>query len=222
MKEIIGFVTIGQSPRQDIISEISDILGPEIVIIERGALDGLREEEIKKLKPGPGDFSLITRLRDGSSVAVGKKKIFPLLKRQVKNLEEESVRLIALLCTDEFPALESHRLLLHPSRLLFASVVSVIKKGKVGIFVPLEEQKGETIKKWKKTGLSVVVEALNPYQESPEGRRVIERMGEENVDLIVLDCLGYSLRWKTALKKEIGKPVLLARTVLARTIREMV
>lgn len=221
MKEIIGFVTIGQSPRQDIISEISGILGPGIAILERGALDGLREKEIGKLKPEPGDFSLITRLRDGSSVVVGKKKILPLLKRQIKSLEEESVRLIALLCTDEFPMLESHRILLQPSRLLFSSVVSIIKKGKVGIFVPLEEQKSETIKKWKKTGLSVVVEALNPYQESPEGRRGIERMRGESVDLIVLDCIGYSMRTKSALRKEIGKPILLARTVMARTIREL-
>lgn len=221
MKEIIGFVTIGQSPRQDIISEISGMLGPGIAILERGALDGLRQEKIRKLKPERGDFSLITRLRDGSSVVVGKKKILPLLQRQIKSLEEEPVRLIALLCTDEFPTLESHRVLLRPSRLLFSSVVSIIKKGKVGIFVPLEEQKGKTIKKWKKTGLSVVIEALNPYQESPEGRRGIERMRDENVDLIVLDCIGYSLRTKSALKKEIGKPVLLPRTVLARAIKEL-
>ncbi len=40
MKPLIGTVTIGQSPRVDLIPELRAILGEEVQIIEAGALDG--------------------------------------------------------------------------------------------------------------------------------------------------------------------------------------
>ena len=41
----IGAVTIGQSPRSDVMVDIKPILGPDIEIVEAGALDGLGKEE---------------------------------------------------------------------------------------------------------------------------------------------------------------------------------
>jgi protein AroM len=101
-------------------------------------------------------------------------------------------------------------------------VVSFLEKGKVGIFAPLEEQIEETKRKWKKTGLKVAVEALNPYQESPKHDRAIERMRREKVDLVVLDCIGYSKRIKEKIRHIVEKPVLLPRTLLARAIKELI
>ncbi|WP_342788308.1 AroM family protein, partial [Desulfurococcus sp.] len=42
----VGLITIGQSPRVDVVSEIKDILGSEIEILECGALDDLAREQI--------------------------------------------------------------------------------------------------------------------------------------------------------------------------------
>jgi protein AroM len=39
----VGALTIGQSPRTDITSEIRDILGSDVTILESGVLDGLDE-----------------------------------------------------------------------------------------------------------------------------------------------------------------------------------
>ena len=47
----VGMVTIGQSPRNDVTSDIKDILGPKIETIECGALDELTLEDVKKLEP---------------------------------------------------------------------------------------------------------------------------------------------------------------------------
>lgn len=63
----IGAVTIGQSPRDDIIPEIRDILGPGVEIIETGVLNGLSLEEIKDFYPEPTDFTLVTRMKDGTA-----------------------------------------------------------------------------------------------------------------------------------------------------------
>ncbi|NCB17973.1 MAG: hypothetical protein EOM65_17595 [Synergistales bacterium] len=60
MRKIIGTVTIGQSPRTDVIPDIASILGPDVEIREAGALDGLSRDEIAAFCPGkrrlcPGD-----------------------------------------------------------------------------------------------------------------------------------------------------------------------
>ena len=59
----IGAVTIGQSPRSDVIADIRPILGSEVDVVEAGALDGLTKEEIAKLVPKRG------RLRFGDQAA---------------------------------------------------------------------------------------------------------------------------------------------------------
>jgi protein AroM len=71
----VGTLTIGQSPRNDIIPDLKEILGKEVELIEKGALDGLSGEEINELSPKPGDYPLVTRLKDGIEVKVGKKYI---------------------------------------------------------------------------------------------------------------------------------------------------
>ena len=54
-KAKVGLLTIGQSPREDIVSEIKPLLDSRIEILEKGLLDGLSFEEIKRLKPKAGE-----------------------------------------------------------------------------------------------------------------------------------------------------------------------
>jgi protein AroM len=220
----VGFVTIGQSPRTDVVPEIARILGPEVRILEIGALDGLSGREIRNLKPEKGDFRLITRLKNGLTVVVGKNKILPRLKKKIVELAGLDVRLIALLCTDEFPSIRQQRgsrvIMLQPYRLLRNEAVARLKEGKLGVFVPLEGQIERTKRKWEKTGLRVVVEALNPYQEGPEHVRAIESMKGQDAGLVVLDCIGYSKATKNRLQRVLDRPVLLPRAVLASAIKK--
>ncbi|MGB8952161.1 MAG: AroM family protein [Candidatus Aminicenantales bacterium] len=218
----LGFVTIGQSPRDDVFDEISVLLSPEIEILERGALDGISDEEITGLRPEKDDFPLITRLKMGSSVVVGRRKILPLIQKQVEKLEEEGAQAIAFLCTENFPEIKSDGLLLFPYRILFHSVLSLLESGKLAVFVPLEEQKKYAREKWEKTGFEVVVEDLNPYLDSPEIEKSLMRIQRENPALVVLDCIGYSIRVKEKVRQMMGRPVLLPRSILARTINELI
>jgi protein AroM len=222
MKTKIGLVTIGQSPRDDVVPEIAELLGPGVQIFQKGALDGLLKSEIRKLKPGKKDFPLVTKLRDGSTAVLGRRKITPLLKKQINGLTEQGVRLIALLCTDEFPGLGAPGILLQPFSLLFRSVVSLLKEGRLGVIVPLQSQKEATKRKWQKTGLSVVVEALNPYERSPGQDKAIEKMRREEVDLVVLDCIGYSRMVAQKMKLVIKKPVLWPRAALANSVKKLI
>jgi protein AroM len=220
-KTKIGFLTIGESPRADVVPEMKTLIGRNIEAVEKGALDGLSRAEISRLAPGPGEFSLITRLRSGRAITLGKKKIIPFLQKRIAGFEEEGIGILALLCTDEFPDLESRGIFLRPSRILVPLVASSLTKGRLGVFVPLRRQKREVLLKWKKTGLDVTVEALNPYQSSSARSRAIEKMKGADVDLIVMDCIGYGLRVKEEVRAATGRPVLLPRAVLAMMIKEI-
>jgi len=99
---ILGAVTIGQSPRSDVLSELRPLLGEDVTVVEAGALDGLQPDDVAGLAPGPGDAVLVTRLRDGSSVRVAHRHILPLVARQVEALARR-VDVMVLLCTGSFP-----------------------------------------------------------------------------------------------------------------------
>jgi protein AroM len=59
MKQRIGMITVGQSPRDDIAPAMSRILGPGIEIIQKGALDGLSDTEIKGLNEASVDLIVL-------------------------------------------------------------------------------------------------------------------------------------------------------------------
>ena len=54
-KTKVGMVTIGQSPRMDVVPQIKELAGIEAEYLECGALDGLSLSEVEKLAPEGGD-----------------------------------------------------------------------------------------------------------------------------------------------------------------------
>ena len=222
MKRRVGFLTIGQSPREDILAEMRPFLGEGLEILQRGALDGIPSSRLEILLPEQNDFPLISRLRDGKTVIVGKKKITPLLQEELNNLEDSGVELTALLCTEDFKSLTSSRVLIQPFQLLIQGLRSFGTKGCLAVFVPLGSQAELARKKWTGTGFSIEALALNPYQAHREWTVVGAAIGNIHPDLALLDCIGYTVAAKESLRKALGKPVLLPRTLLASFVREIV
>ena len=75
VKMKVGAITIGQSPRTDVVQELFPLMGEQVELIQAGALDGLTREDIQAFAPGPEDYTLISRLRDGSSVMIAERHI---------------------------------------------------------------------------------------------------------------------------------------------------
>lgn len=214
----IGMITIGQSPRDDVIAEIRDVLG-RVEIVERGCLDGLTDEQIEGLKPEEREPFLVTVLRDGSSVQVSRERIVDLLQQCIKEVEDEDVTLIALLCTGDFYDLESKKLIIEPGKLIRGLVQGMLTNEKVGVVVPCREQTGQTKEKWSR--LNPVVAVASPYEDPERMQEAAKKLRAENVDLTVLDCIGYTRQMKRKVKEITGKPVILARSLLARVSREL-
>ncbi len=215
----IGLITIGQSPRVDVVPEIKEVLRDvEVKIVECGALDKLSRDEIRTLAPGEGEYVLVTRLRDGTEVKVAREKILPLIQGCIDFLES-SVDVLGLLCTGEFPELKSRKLLLEPSDLLL-KVVESFRVSKLGVVVPDPKQVDLTRRKWRGVTPDLKIVSASPYTGTLEElRKASEELSDR--DLIVLDCIGFSTEAKRVVAAASGKPVLIPRTLMARVLREL-
>ena len=219
----VGTLTIGQSPRVDIIPEIQDVLGSNVKIVERGALDGLNLEDVKKFYPQPTDYILVTRMKDGTEVKVAERYIIKMVNRCISDFEQEEVEIIILLCTEEFPEIESKKIVLRPDRVLLNTVQGILDRGRLGVLVPSPDQIPAVEKRWGKTRLDIIAEAVSPYKGTYEElREKADKMKTADVDLVVLDCLGYSKKTKAIFREKTGRPVLLPRTVIGRIAKELV
>jgi protein AroM len=216
----IGLITIGQSPRVDVTPEIKEVLRDvEVEIIECGALDKLRRDEIRALAPREGEYMLVTRLRDGTEVKVAREKILLLIQECINSLEP-SVDMLGLLCTGEFPELKSRKLLLEPSDLLF-KVVESLRISKLGVIVPNLKQVDLAKRKWHNVTPDLKIMSVSPYTGTLEDlRKASEELRDR--DLIVLDCIGFNTEAKKVVAIASGKLVLIPRTLMARVLRELV
>ena len=222
----IGTLTIGQSPRMDIIPELKEAIGFEVEMEERGALDDLTWEDVKDLYPGPDDYILVTRMRDGKEVKIAERHIVERMKKCIADLERSDVDFIILLCTGEFPKdIISKKLILKPSKLLENMVRGILQEGVIADIVPSPDQIPLTEERWKRTNpnLKVIVETVSPYTGTDaEIEKVAEKIAKTNANLLVLDCLGFNRGVKTIFRKITKKPVLLPRTLLGRVAGELI
>lgn len=218
----IGAITIGQSPRLDVVPEMKEVLGQNIEVLESGALDGLTKEDILKFNPQPDDFILVSKLKDGSSVKFGESHIIPRLQACVKKLENEGAELIVFICTGKFPAVfESSKVLLYPQTILHAVVPKLASHGRVGVINPDKDQIRQSIELWGKSVETVEAVAGSPYGNIQEVINAAKDLKEKDVDVIVMDCIGYNIKMKNIVRDITGKPVILPRTLVARVVGEM-
>jgi protein AroM len=219
-RPVLGLVTIGQSPRSDVLPQMLPYLPRDLDIRQAGALDGLSNEQIAQLASDPDEYLLHTRLRDGSAVTVGRAPIVSLLQARIEQLEHEGASIILLLCTGEFPSLQSSALLVEPDRLL-ASVLKGLRPQRLGVFVPLPSQIEAAAVKWEALAAEKFYAAASPYRQPDEIVQAASELQAHPVDLIVMDCMGYTGAHKRLVAKALGKPVVLATSLSARLIGEL-
>ena len=219
----IGILTIGQSPRVDVIPDVVNVLGNEIEIIEHGILDKFTEEEaISNLYPEENDTVLVSRLRTGREIKMAEDKVYTLVQEYISLMESENIQNVLLLCTGKFPDFKFNGILIKPFDIVHSVVKSLANDRKIGLIVPNEDQICSSTKFWSETGVGVLAKSASPYDEDVEKLiEVSERFRDEDVSFIVLDCMGYSVKMKKIVQERSGKPVILSRTIVARVIKEL-
>ena len=216
----IGVITIGQSPRTDVTPSLQRILGSNVDIIERGGLDRFKDEELHIIAPDESEVTYISRLRSGKSVKIGKTKLLPLLQEELNCLESK-VDIVLMLCTGDFPTLKIQKPILYPDKILTNTVKAILNKGKLGLIIPLEEQRESLVQKWNGLDLGLEIGVASPYIES-DIKGEAARLKDKGVSMIVLDCMGYNEKHKQQAHKGSFLPVILPRTLLARITQEYI
>lgn len=217
----IGAVTIGQSPRTDVMGDMKRILGEEVEVLEAGALDGLSMEEIKEMEPQKDDYVLVSRLRDGGFAKFGERFILERLQECITQLENAGAELIVFLCAGSFPDIFKARVpLIYPSKILNGIAKAVSERSNMILITPEAEQIQQAYDQWGTIMEQVTPIAANPYGDQEELVKAAQKAKEIDSDLIVMDCIGYTEEAKKMVKKISGKPVILCRTILARVISE--
>ena len=218
-------LTIGQAPRaDDTVADLRRTLGPGYALVERGALDGLSRAAIAELSPAPGEYLLITILADGTSVRLGKPRILPLLQRQIDAFGADGVDAILLLCTGTFPEFKAERLIVQPQPVLYRMMIGLAgPAGRIGSLTPLADQLAQARAKWREFGVDPILAAASPYAGADEVSGAAREVAEQGADVIFMDCMGYSLEMKACARAAAGgRPVVLARSAIARVLGEIV
>ena len=216
----VGLVTIGQSPRVDVTSDLSRLLPSGVEILEAGALDELKLDEIGELKPRSGETVYVTRLRSGVEVKVSKERVIPLVGKCILKLEGD-VDVIGILCSGEFPDYPSSKPVVYPERVLRGLASSIVYGGRVAILIPAVEQVDYARVKWGGLFRDLHVYPISPYTSNLGDFKVLGgRLMGDNVKLVIMDCIGYTLEQRDVLRG-FGFMVLTARTALARAICEL-
>ena len=217
----IGAVTIGQTPRDDIVGEIERLLPPGVRIVQAGALDGLARAEIEALAPAPGDDdALIARLSEGREVLLAKTKIVPRMQACLQRLEP-SVDAFAILCAGAFAPFRTARPVVTPDRCLAAVVGGVFDGRRLGVIVPIKEQQASSAARWSRVDPGVVVTVASPYDEPARLVAASEELARANVSLVVMECQGFTSAMKQVVRDVTGAPALLPASVLARFLAEL-
>lgn len=215
-----GFVTIGQAPRDDIlVSMLPDT--PSTALIQHGALDGLSRSELQELQPENDETPFVTRLADGSEALVSKNALMPRLQSAVNRAESDGAGSVVVLCTGAFPSLTSTVPLIFPDRILQANVDALLPFGTIGVVMPHENQMELMQKKWATPERTMVGYSASPYSSSDRLQEIGRNMHERAVDLIVLDCMGFTAEMKATVAAAVDVPVILANRLVGRVIEEL-
>lgn len=225
----LGVVTIGQTPRIDMVPELSGWL-PPVEVVERGALDGLSGSEIARMAPPAGaKHVLTTRLTDGSSVVLDHDAVVSRVENAIGWLEQAGVDATLVVCTGEFQDLAHERPLLLAERLFVSGVEGLCGGdtkggGVLGVVCPLPQQIAMSFAKWAGVAARVEVAAATPYDGGTPASvaAAAADLAGRGARWIVLDCMGYTDAMRAAARQESGVPVLLARSVVARLAGEVV
>ncbi|MCM3032270.1 AroM family protein [Niallia taxi] len=220
----LGMITIGQAPRMDVAPIIQKHIKETAELVQVGVLDGLTKEQIEAdFYPEKGEYVLTSRLTNGESVIMSREKIKPILQDKINYLERIGITQILLLCTGVFPGLTTKKAyLIEPDHIIPPTIHGLTGKRKLGVIVPLEQQKETSFPKYSPFGMNPVFQVATPYENDLTEFHKAAAMLKEEADLILLDCMGYTENLRREAEKITGKPVILSNALIAKLVSEMI
>ena len=220
----IGFATIGQTPRDDLVPYLVEQLGAPVRVLQRGVLDDLSDEEMASLDRGGDGLHMVTRLRDGGSARLSYELAVPRMQAEVDALVADGADLVVILCGADWSAIRAKVPVVNPGK-LFPNVIQALGAGsRVGVVKPSAGQVEHTQRQYEALGLDVFVTSAFPYDANAisAAQTAAAELREAGCEMVWMTCVGMDEAMRSAVRETCGVPIVLARSLLARTIAELV
>lgn len=195
MTRLVGAVTIGQTPRPDLLEPLLARLPAGVEVVEVGALDPLGPDDLPK--GGDGACPLTTRLRDGRPVTLDEEFLAPLVQAAVDEAERRGAITTLLLCAGGFPDIRARGVLVRPLDVA-VSELRALGAARIVVAVPVEAQVAPSERKWRAAGFEpVVIVGSPPALDAPAG-----------ISAVVLDYVGHPVAVVAALRSALAVPLI--------------
>lgn len=222
----IATITIGQTPRSDVVPAMRRALPHDVDIVEYGALDDLSRTEISAFAAREGEVGIVTRLRDDSSVLLSHDLILPRMQEMAdRAIERDNADLLVILCGADWSELKSDRLIVNPGQLFPATVGALAAGRKLGIIKPDAGQVEREHERYTARGFDVAVTSASPYagvERLQLAREAAEFLRSEGCEVIWMTCVGMDEAMRAVVAEVTGVPVILAQSLLARIVGELI
>ena len=212
----VAFVTIGQSPRNDVVPDILRSLDGPVEALEYGILDEVSHEGLFQASPGPDDPALLTRLRDGSDVVLSMNWTCQRVREVYRDVAAREIDLVVLMSTILGDTVAPAGATVYCDRVIDRAVAGFVRAGqRVGIVLSLEGQDDHIAH--DNDGADLGLAAIARPGDRKALSTALKRLG--SCDIIMLHSVSYSEADSEAAKQMSGKPIVLARHLVINAIR---
>jgi protein AroM len=218
MLQAVTFLTIGQTPRVDLVPELVAHLPVGVAVREVGALDGMSADDVAVLAPDADEARLVTRMADGSQAVLRKAWMHARLQRILGGMDAGAHEVVVLLCTGEFPGLRAPGIFLDAQHLVDHGVAALCAgMHRIGLLLPLAQQADDF--HWRPASY----QAVHTTFASPYAGDRFDAAGAElaDCDVVVMHCMGYTEDQRRRVAAASGRPVLLARRLVASAVAQL-
>ncbi|WP_371373829.1 AroM family protein [Sporomusa aerivorans] len=223
MKKVqtVACVSIGQSPRTDVTSDLKKVWGNTFNILDIGALDDLSHEEITSLAPVPGESDLITKLRNGQAVYLSHHRLIPHIEQALEKSCSGGADWAIVLCTGDFSHLKSSLPYLLPNPVLAHSVESILKPDdKLTVIVPTQGQVTEATARWSERGFEVSKVIVESPFANHQGlfKALKNDPALQKTQGLIADCFGFDIAFMNSVAEFYDKPIFISRKLISHLL----
>lgn len=215
----LGIVLMGDGDPGKI-SDVKMYLGDDIGIHIRGIVDGFTYEYIRgDLWPKAGESFIVSTFQGGKDIMISADKAMDLVNLQIRKFEDAGVENVLVFCTGHFPVIKRRGLVIVPEKIIYHLLMG-LGVSRIGVMVPEEGQIEDSKKQY--SDFNALIKAASPFGSMQNIRAAAREFKEEDVQVILTDCMGFTEDMGKVVETEAAKRVIVPRVLIPGILKNMI
>lgn len=220
IKKQLGIIVMGQSGIKGKYDDINKILAPEAEAIITGIVDGYTYEQIlENFWPKDDESFIVSNVKDGKIIKIADTHAQKLIQEKINFLASKGITSTIVFCTAEFQDFTSKGILLQPTKVI-ESMLTLLGCKKIGIMLPEKGQIQASYQQYQK--YNPIIKVASPYGSEEIITEMAKQFSNENVDLILTDCMGYNEKLADLITLHSKKNVLVPRVIVPTLLKKLI